>query len=86
MQHSYNKTTAMLLSGKTFDELACAKFCVSCGEKTVVCPHKITKSDLVVTLPNGCSHIKLSRPMVRVSLPALQPQGYVDQMYTDTTT
>jgi len=65
-----------LSSGKTFDEISWAKFCASCGEKTAVCPHKITKSDLLVVLPAGCTHIKLARPTVRVSLPSLQAQRY----------
>ncbi|XP_076812117.1 uncharacterized protein LOC143459041 [Clavelina lepadiformis] len=58
-------------SGKTFDEITSAKFCVSCGEKTAVCPHKVTKSDMLLPLPHGCTHIKVSRPMVRVAVPNL---------------
>jgi len=60
-----------VIPGKSFDEISTAKFCVSCGEKTAVCPHKVTRSDLVIPLPHGCTHIKVARPMVRVNLPVM---------------
>lgn len=50
---------------KTFHELKDAKFCASCGEKTVVCPHKVSNEKIIV-LPHNCTHIKLSRPKVRI--------------------
>nr|XP_002121447.1 uncharacterized protein LOC100177030 [Ciona intestinalis] len=65
-------------SGKTFDEISFAQFCQSCGEKTAVCPHKITKNDMVVPLPRNCTHIKLARPMVRLSMPAISQHGVHD--------
>ncbi|XP_077869696.1 uncharacterized protein LOC100375393 [Saccoglossus kowalevskii] len=54
---------------KTFNELKDAKFCSSCGEKTVICPHKIG-GDKIVILPHNCTHIKLSRPKVRINVEA----------------
>ncbi|XP_071503416.1 uncharacterized protein [Diadema antillarum] len=50
---------------KTFHELKDAKFCASCGEKTVICPHKVS-SEKIIILPHHCTHIKLSRPRVRI--------------------
>ncbi|XP_033633186.1 uncharacterized protein LOC117294776 [Asterias rubens] len=50
---------------KTWHELKDAKFCTSCGEKTVLCPHKVN-GEKIVNLPHNCSHIKLSRPGVRI--------------------
>ncbi|XP_030842136.1 neurofilament medium polypeptide isoform X2 [Strongylocentrotus purpuratus] len=50
---------------KTFHGLKDAKFCASCGEKTVICPHKVS-SEKIIILPHNCSHIKLSRPRVRI--------------------
>ncbi|XP_072030797.1 uncharacterized protein [Amphiura filiformis] len=54
-------------SKKTYHELKDAKFCASCGEKTVLCPHKVSV-EKVITLPHHCTHIKLSRPKVRIPL------------------
>nr|XP_054766729.1 uncharacterized protein LOC129273690 [Lytechinus pictus] len=50
---------------KTFHGLKDAKFCASCGEKTVICPHKVSNEKIII-LPHNCSHIKLSRPKVRI--------------------
>lgn len=54
-------------SKKTFHELKDGKFCASCGEKTVLCPHKVS-GEKMITLPHNCTHIKLSRPRVRIPL------------------
>ncbi|BFZ01755.1 hypothetical protein BsWGS_04794 [Bradybaena similaris] len=53
--------------GKTFEVLKEINFCLSCGEKTVICPHKIGGPDKVFTLPHNCSHIKLTRPKVKTN-------------------
>lgn len=60
--------------GKTFDEINCAKFCKSCGEKTAICPHKVTKEDMIVKLPKRCTHVKVSRPQVRTAI-SMSQQG-----------
>ncbi|XP_038070672.1 citron Rho-interacting kinase-like [Patiria miniata] len=52
---------------KTWHELKDAKFCTSCGEKTVLCPHKVS-GEKIIMLPHNCSHIKLSRPGVRIPM------------------
>nr|XP_039262951.1 uncharacterized protein LOC120338989 [Styela clava] len=59
-------------SGKSFDEINCAKFCISCGEKTAICPHKVTKEDMIIKLPRGCTHVKVSRPQVRIAISVSQ--------------
>ncbi|KAJ8025509.1 hypothetical protein HOLleu_33087 [Holothuria leucospilota] len=50
---------------KTFYELKDAKFCPSCGEKTVVCPHKVS-GEKIISLPHNCTHVKLSRPRIKI--------------------
>ncbi|XP_033102930.1 uncharacterized protein LOC117105765 isoform X2 [Anneissia japonica] len=52
-------------SKQTFHELKDGKFCSSCGEKTVLCPHKVS-DEMIITLPHQCTHIKLSRPKIRL--------------------
>merc|ERR1719422_1167944 len=54
-------------NAKTFEEFKDAKFCASCGEKTVICPHKLGGSEKVFMLPHNCSHIKIIRPKVRIN-------------------
>lgn len=67
----FSKYAAMLYtsnnSGKTFEEFKDAKYCASCGEKTVICPHKLGGSDKVFMLPHNCSHIKIIRPKVKIN-------------------
>ncbi|XP_076436241.1 uncharacterized protein LOC143275834 [Babylonia areolata] len=67
----FSKYAAMLYtsnnSGKTFEEFKDAKFCASCGEKTVVCPHKMGGMEKVFVLPHNCTHIKIARPKVRIN-------------------
>ncbi|KAK3096071.1 hypothetical protein FSP39_022738 [Pinctada imbricata] len=67
----FSKYAAMLYTsnnqGKSFEEFKDAKFCTSCGEKTVICPHKLASGDKVVILPHNCSHVKISRPKVRIN-------------------
>ncbi|XP_041369445.1 uncharacterized protein LOC121383457 [Gigantopelta aegis] len=74
--------------GKTFDEFKDAKYCPSCGEKTVICPHKLGGSKKIIVLPHNCSHIKFTRPMVRINkellkgvLKPLSPDNSVDLMH-----
>lgn len=73
-----SKYSAMIYTsvngGKSFDEINCAKFCKSCGEKTAICPHKVTKEDMIVRLPKKCTHVKLSRPQVRTAI-TISQQG-----------
>ncbi|XP_022086611.1 uncharacterized protein LOC110977099 isoform X2 [Acanthaster planci] len=59
---------------KTWHELKDAKFCTSCGEKTVLCPHKVS-GEKVIMLPHNCSHIKLSRPGVRIPMERTHKAG-----------
>ncbi|XP_033757062.1 uncharacterized protein LOC117339522 isoform X1 [Pecten maximus] len=67
----FAKYAAMLYTssnmGKSFDEFKDAKFCPSCGEKTVICPHKLPGVDKVIILPHNTSHIKITRPKVRIN-------------------
>ncbi|PIK48081.1 hypothetical protein BSL78_15051 [Apostichopus japonicus] len=58
---------------KAFHELKDAKFCPSCCEKTVVCPHKVS-GEKIITLPHNCTHVKLSRP--RIKIPADRKQRH----------
>ena len=51
--------------GKNFHEFKDAKYCASCGETTLLCPHKIIEEKLV-SLPHNCTHIKVTRPVVRI--------------------
>jgi len=52
--------------GKNYHEFKDAKFCGSCGETTLLCPHKVTDHK-VVSLPHNCTHIKIVRPTVHIS-------------------
>ncbi|XP_063435480.1 uncharacterized protein LOC134716413 isoform X3 [Mytilus trossulus] len=67
----FSKYAAMVYTssnnGKSFDTFKEADFCPSCGEKTVICPHKLPGSEKVFKLPHSCTHIKISRPKVRVN-------------------
>jgi hypothetical protein len=35
--------------------------------QTVICPHKLPGCEKVFKLPHSCTHIKISRPKVRVN-------------------
>nr|XP_022341506.1 uncharacterized protein LOC111135590 isoform X1 [Crassostrea virginica] len=67
----FSKYAAMLYTsnnqGRSFEEFKDAKFCPSCGEKTVICPHKLPGSDKVIILPHHCTHLKITRPKVRIN-------------------
>ena len=52
--------------GKNYHEFKDAKLCASCGETTLLCPHKVTDHK-VVSLPHNCTHIKIIRPTVHIS-------------------
>ncbi|RUS88807.1 hypothetical protein EGW08_003437 [Elysia chlorotica] len=79
----FSKYAAMLYTtnnqGKTFEEFKDAKYCASCGEKTVICPHKLGGSEKIFILPHNCTHIKITRPKVRINKDllddALKPQS-----------
>lgn len=51
--------------GKNFHEFKDAKFCPSCGETTLLCPHKVVEEKLV-SLPHNCTHVKIKRPVVHI--------------------
>lgn len=65
-----SKYSAMLYyscnQGKNYHEFKDARFCASCGETTLLCPHKVTDHK-VVSLPHNCTHIKIIRPTVHIS-------------------
>ena len=51
--------------GKNYHEFKDAKFCASCGETTLLCPHKVAV-EKIVSLPHNCTHIKITRPTVHL--------------------
>ena len=51
--------------GKNFHEFKDAKFCPSCGETTLLCPHKVVEEKLI-SLPHNCTHIKIKRPVIHI--------------------
>lgn len=59
--------------GKNYHEFKDAKFCASCGETTLLCPHKVTDQK-VVSLPHNCTHIKIIRPTVHISQEEKHPE------------
>ncbi|ESO98340.1 hypothetical protein LOTGIDRAFT_159143 [Lottia gigantea] len=67
----FSKYAAMLYTsnnnGKSYDEFKEAKYCSSCGEKTVICPHKLSGSEKIYILPINCSHLKITRPVVKIN-------------------
>lgn len=67
----FSKYAAMMYTsnnlGKSFEEFKEAKYCPSCGEKTVICPHKLPGSERIFPLPINCTHIKISRPKVKIN-------------------
>ncbi|KAK6184991.1 hypothetical protein SNE40_007324 [Patella caerulea] len=67
----FSKYAAMLYTsnnmGKSFEEFKDAKYCQSCGEKTIICPHKLSGSEKIYILPINCSHLKITRPKVRIN-------------------
>ncbi|XP_052771420.1 uncharacterized protein LOC128211061 isoform X2 [Mya arenaria] len=67
----FSKYAAMVYTsnnqGKSFEEFKDAKFCPSCGEKTVICPHKLPGQEKVFPMPINCTHIKISRPKVKIN-------------------
>ncbi|XP_068687187.1 centromere-associated protein E-like [Montipora foliosa] len=64
-----SKYAAMLYyscnQGKNYHEFKDARFCPSCGETTLLCPHKVTDHK-VLSLPHNCTHIKIVRPTVHI--------------------
>ncbi|XP_074640808.1 uncharacterized protein LOC141898673 [Tubulanus polymorphus] len=68
----FSKYAAMMYTssngGHTYHEFKGAKYCASCGEKTVICPHKMGNAENVLPLPINCSHIKILRPKVKINL------------------
>ncbi|EDO46114.1 predicted protein [Nematostella vectensis] len=51
--------------GKNFHEFKDAKFCPSCGESTLLCPHKVV-DEKIISLPHNSTHIKILRPAVHI--------------------
>ncbi|XP_056389139.1 uncharacterized protein LOC130283530 isoform X2 [Hyla sarda] len=53
-------------NGGIFEEMEGAAVCNSCGEKTILCPHKVARS-LEICLPRSCTHIKICRPRAHMA-------------------
>ncbi|XP_067858905.1 uncharacterized protein [Heptranchias perlo] len=64
-----NKYSAIIYisrnGGNTYEEVKEATICLSCAEKTLICPHKIG-NNCVIALPKNCTHIKISRPKAHI--------------------
>jgi len=54
--------------GKTFDELTFGNYCINCGGKTVVCPHKLTIESSVIKLPLNSTHLMIKRPFIKANI------------------
>ncbi|XP_045189015.1 uncharacterized protein LOC123546637 isoform X2 [Mercenaria mercenaria] len=67
----FSKYAAMMYTsnnqGRSFEEFKEAKYCPSCGEKTVICPHKLPGSERIFPLPINCTHLKIARPKVKIN-------------------
>ncbi|XP_069095351.1 uncharacterized protein [Pleurodeles waltl] len=71
--------------GKTYKEIEGAKMCISCGEKTLVCPHKVGNHRELV-LPQGCSRLRISRPQAHaIMLAGKLPHRMKEQMIRSVT-
>lgn len=75
-----SKYSAMIYTssdgGRNFYPLKAAHHCLSCDQKTVLCPHKVCEDDLVIQLPANVSHLKISRPSFQLIMPqhnSIQP-------------
>lgn len=53
--------------GNTFYEFQNVHYCKSCGQKTLVCPHKVSTGERTFHLPLHCTHIKFTRPGLPIS-------------------
>nr|XP_014343728.1 PREDICTED: uncharacterized protein LOC102353636 [Latimeria chalumnae] len=64
-----NKYAAVIYTscnnGQIYEEVKGVTACRSCGEKTLICPHKISNNS-VIELPKNCTHIKISRPRAHI--------------------
>ncbi|XP_064630986.1 uncharacterized protein LOC135489527 isoform X2 [Lineus longissimus] len=67
----FSKYAAMMYTstnqGKTFHEFKDAKYCPSCGEKTLICPHRVRGAEIAFPLPHNCTHLKITRPKVKIN-------------------
>lgn len=61
--------------GKNYHEFKDARYCPSCGETTLFCPHKVTDHK-VLSLPHNCTHVKIVRPTVHI----VQEGSHTDPM------
>lgn len=61
--------------GKNYHEFKDARYCPSCGETTLFCPHKVTDHK-VLSLPHNCTHVKIVRPTVHL----VQEESHADLM------
>lgn len=61
--------------GKNYHEFKDARYCPSCGETTLFCPHKVTDNK-VLSLPHNCTHVKIVRPTVHI----VQEESHADPM------
>ncbi|XP_078080452.1 uncharacterized protein LOC144500851 [Mustelus asterias] len=80
-----NKYSAMIFTscdgGDSYIEVKEAAMCLSCAEKTLICPHKIG-NNCVIALPTNCTHIKISRPKAHIITMEAKLQILVDSAST----
>lgn len=57
MMTSYN--------GSIWYEFTAVKYCQNCGDKTLICPHKMSVNETVLDIPNGTRFLKFSRPRLQ---------------------
>jgi hypothetical protein len=51
--------------GSSWHDMKDVKYCENCGEKTLICPHKITDNELVLPLPSNAKYFRLLRPKLQ---------------------
>lgn len=52
-------------NGTNWKEFQDITYCESCGDKTFICPHKLTVNESVFELPQNISFIKFVRPKLQ---------------------
>ncbi len=51
--------------GKIWRECKLVKFCENCGDKTLICPHKLSLGEVVVNVSEGTKMLRFSRPKLQ---------------------
>jgi hypothetical protein len=51
--------------GKIWRECKLVRFCENCGDKTLICPHKLSLAEVVVDVPEGTKMLRFSRPKLQ---------------------